>query len=210
MIKENIYSAYNSALLQGDRITCFKIVESLLQQNIGPHAIYTELFQRSLYEVGEMWERNKISVAVEHMATSITELLLASVYPYATSGKIKRGKKAVISCSVNEFHQIGARIVADTMDMEGWDVSFLGANTPTRDLLSLIQDRKPELLGLSLSIYFGMSSLIRTIEEVRAAFPGLHIVVGGQAFRWGGKEMVAAFSDVDYIPTLEELKRLAA
>lgn len=38
--------------------------------------MYQDLVQRSLYEVGELWERGHVSVATEHLATAITESLL--------------------------------------------------------------------------------------------------------------------------------------
>ena len=180
-------------------------MQGLLGKDVRPETIYTGLFQRSLYEVGELWETNRISVATEHMATSITDLLLALVYPAALAGRRPLGRRAVVSCSVNEYHQLGARIVADTMDMHGWDVSFLGANTPARDLLDMIEERRPDLLGLSLSIYFNMAGLIRVVEAARNAFPHLDIIVGGQAFRWGGREMLAGFKGLECIPNLEEL-----
>lgn len=205
MISDDTYRPYLDSLLKGDRGACLDVVQEMLKRDLAPEVIYRDLFQRSLYEVGELWESNRISVAVEHMATAITELLIATVYPAALAGRRPKGKRAVISCSANEYHQVGARIVADTMDIHGWDVTFLGANTPARDLLSMIDGRKPDILGLSLSIYFNFSGLTRIIEEVRQSFPRLDIIVGGQAFRWGGREAVAGYGNVEYLPSLEEL-----
>jgi MerR family transcriptional regulator, light-induced transcriptional regulator len=118
----------------------------------------------------------------------VTEHLLSVVYPRILEKRSPNGKKMVISCSVNEYHQVGAIMVADIMEGLGWDVWFLGANTPVEDLLSLIQEKNPDALGLSVSIYFNMASLVRTIEVVRSHYPGLDIVVGGQAFRRVGTE----------------------
>ena len=48
--------------------------------------LYTDLFQRSQYRVGELWESQRISVAVEHLATAITERMLTLVHPQVFSG----------------------------------------------------------------------------------------------------------------------------
>jgi methanogenic corrinoid protein MtbC1 len=205
MISDGIYRSYLDSLLKGDRGACLLVVQDMLTKEVAPEVIYRDLFQRSLYEVGELWESNRISVAVEHMATAITELLIATVYPAALAGRRPKGKRAVVSCSANEFHQVGARIVADTMDIHGWDVAFLGANTPARDLLTMIENRRPDVLGLSLSIYFNLSGLTRIIEEVRHSFPQLDIILGGQAFRWGGRETVTRYGNIELIPSLETL-----
>lgn len=190
MITEELYQSYLTALLKGDYRQCEGIVTQVLDQEMDLVILYTDLFQRSLYEVGELWERNRISVAVEHLATAISERLLAIVYPRVLF-RLKRretARKVVVSCSVNEYHQVGARMVADLMDLNGWNVHFLGANTPVEDLLEMIQKNRPDLLGLSLSIYFNLTNLHKMIQAVRLSYPQLDMIVGGQAFRHGGIE----------------------
>jgi MerR family transcriptional regulator, light-induced transcriptional regulator len=205
MISEELYCRYLSALLLGDTRQCTAIVAGLLAENTDVTSIYTELLQKSLYRVGELWETNRISVGVEHLATAITERMLASVYPTLLSGVVANGRKALISCSVNEYHQIGARMVADIMETRGWDVCFLGANTPVDGMLQMIEERPPEILGLSVSIYFNMASLHKMIEIVRASFPGLDIFVGGQGFRWGGTDIGKKFANIEYVASITTL-----
>ena len=205
MINSDMYSRYVCALLQGDMHRCNAIVTGLLEKNTEVTTIYTELFQKALYQVGELWETNRISVAVEHLATAITERLLAVVYPTLLTGVKANGRKALVSCSVNEYHQIGARMVADIMETKGWDVCFLGANTPADAMLQMIEVRPPELLGLSISIYFNMASLHKMIEIVRASFPGLDIFVGGQGFRWGGTDIGKKYANFEYVASITTL-----
>jgi len=209
-IDEAIYRRYLSALLVGDRPQCTQVVNQILQKGLAAKTIYTDLFQRSLYRVGELWEQNRISVAVEHLATAITERLLALVYPQVLANRPPTDRRAVISCSVNEYHQVGARMVADILEGHGWDAWFLGANTPVEDLLLLVDEKRPDMLGLSVSLYFNIGALIRMMEKVRSHYRELDIVVGGQAFRWGGVETVERFSNVAYIPSLHELVQTIA
>lgn len=210
MITEELYKSYLRALLNGDYHQCEGIITQILDQEIDLVVLYTDLFRRSLYEVGELWERNHISVAVEHLATAISERLLAVVYPRILTRMKRRetARKVVISCSVNEYHQVGARMVSDLMDLHGWNVHFLGANTPVEDLLEMVQENRPDLLGVSLSIYFNLTNLLKMIQAVRLHYPQLEIIVGGQAFRHGGSEYLKKYPRVAYIPTLEELKKL--
>jgi len=105
-----------------------------------------------------------------------------------------------------EYHQLGGKMAADIFELNGWDGYFLGANTPPEDLLKLIQEKKPDVLGLSLSIYFNMEYLLRVLEMVRGSFRDLPVVVGGQAFRWGGQDRVEKYPGVTLIPTLKELE----
>jgi MerR family transcriptional regulator, light-induced transcriptional regulator len=205
---EIIYPRFYSALLAGDRVRCADEVFGLLEKGMATETLYTDVFQRALYRIGELWEQNKISVATEHLATAVTEHLLSVVYPRILANRAPNGKRVVISCTVNEYHQVGARMVADIMESMGWDVWFLGANTPVNDLLALIQEKQPDVLGLSVSIYFNMTSLVRTVDMVRSHYPGLDIVVGGQAFRRVGTETVKGLEKTILIPSLTAVKQI--
>jgi methanogenic corrinoid protein MtbC1 len=205
VITEELYETYLDVLLKGDRAKCSQLVQDLIDRKIDIKDLYIHLFQRSLYKVGELWEFNIISVAKEHLATSITESILNLVYPRLFSAK-HSSKKAVISCAANEYHQVGGKMVADILEYSGWDGYFLGANTPVDEMIAFIDEVKPDLVGLSLSVYFNLPSLIEGIEALSANFPQLDIVVGGQAFRWGGKEVLKAFSGTQYISSLEALE----
>lgn len=204
MITDQLYQEYLSLLLNGKRDACGRIVQTLIDENIDIKTLYTDLFQKSLYQVGELWEFNKITVAKEHLVTAITEGLLNIVYPTLFLGE-KNHKKAVISCVANELHQIGGKMVADMFELQGWDAHFLGANMPLNQILHYIDESKPDLLGISLSVYFNMPSLIKGIEAIKANFENLDIVVGGQAFNWGGTDIVTSYTNTVCIRSLSEL-----
>lgn len=207
MISNRLYQDYLNFLLEGKRLDCTRIVQSLLDQNISIKALYNNLFQKSLYQVGELWESNRISVAKEHLATAITEGLLNLVYPKLFEPEqYQKGRTILISCTANEFHQIGGKMVADVCELNGWDSHFLGANTPVNHMLEYIQDIKPNLVGLSISVYFNLPSLKRGIEVIRSNFTNLDIFVGGQAFQWGGTGIVKQYYGTEYIPTLDDLE----
>ncbi|THB78734.1 MAG: cobalamin-binding protein [Desulfobulbaceae bacterium] len=198
---EKLYQHYFDALIKGDKATCNEIIMDLLDKDVDIRTIYIDLFQRSLYQVGELWERNKISVATEHLATAITEGLLGLLYP-RVFGAEHNGKKAVVSCAVNEYHQIGGKMVADIFEINGWDSHFLGANTPLDSLLEHIQEFQPDVLALSLSMYSNLPKLLKTTDTIRGNYLHLDIVFGGQAFRWGGQDDMLKILRTQYFPSL--------
>ena len=129
------------------------------------------------------------------------------VYPEVFAAE-PTGKRIVVSCVANEFHQIGAKMIADVSELNGWDSYFLGANTPCDALIDLVDRVKPHLLGLSLSVCFNLSRLLEVIERVRERFPDLPIIAGGQAFRWGGSDALQAYPGVSHISSFKELEQV--
>ncbi|MFO8113292.1 MAG: cobalamin-dependent protein [Desulfosalsimonadaceae bacterium] len=207
MIDEKLYQEYFQALLAGRRAQCHDIVQMLLDKKFAIKRLYSDLFQRSMYEIGELWENNRITVANEHLATSITESLLNLVYPFVFATD-RIGKKAVISCSANEFHQVGGKMVADLFELNGWDGHFLGANTPPEDMAQFIEGVRPDVVGLSLSILSNMEYLKHSIEILQTNFSDMPLLVGGQAFRWGGADIIKKYKNTDLITSMDDLEKM--
>lgn len=200
------YAPYLSALLRGDREVCRAIVEELIADDrLDIKSLYVNLFQHSLYEVGDLWARNMISVDVEHYATAITESLLPLLYP-KIFGAEHIGRKAIVTALVNEFHQIGAKMVADIMELNGWDAYFIGANTAITDLLAAIETENPDLVALSMGLAANFPQLIATIEAVHSTRPQLPIVAGGQGFRAYPDDVLAGRPGVTLIRSLYDLE----
>ena len=205
-IDERAYQTYLDHLLKGSRRECSKIVADHLADQVPVKTLYEGMFRRSLYRVGELWEHNRISVAVEHMATAITEGLMNDVYGRLISGR-RADRRVVVSSIEGEFHQVGGKMAADLFEMHGWDAYYLGANTPSADLIRAIRDIRPHVVGLSLSIYFHIDTLRETIARIRAADGDVRILVGGQAFRHGGLRRITEQPGVTYAGSLNTLER---
>lgn len=204
MINETIYVDYKKKLMAGNRAACMNIVKNLLNENIAIRELYIRVFQRSLYDIGALWETNKISVAVEHLCTSITEGLISLTYPHVFAAE-HIGKKVVITCTPGENHQVGARIVADYFELNGWNSYFLGPNTPYDTLADYIRNNNPDLLAVSLSVFFHLNSVRELVSSVSKEFPELKIIVGGQGFNWGGDNAFVSLKNVQVVKNLDEL-----
>ena len=202
---EEDYRRYLDGLLANDRHQCRVSFEQWLESHAELRTLYEDLVQRSLYEIGDLWERNRISVATEHLATAITESLLNLAYPRLFASP-RLGKSAIVACVANEYHQIGGKMIADLFELNGWRGYFLGANTPVRDLKMLIEEKHPDVVALSVAMVFSLDMLISAAAEIRAAFPDVPILVGGQALRWGGRERVERLSGVRCLMSLSELE----
>lgn len=135
-----------------------------------------------MQRVGSLWENNDISVADEHEATAIVNRVLAALYFDEPFPRQRRGL-AVVAASVNEFHELGAWMVATCLELDGWDVEYLGANMPQHDLVAKTRDRQPQLVALSVSMPFNLAGARSTIAALRGQVPQARVMVGGQVFQ---------------------------
>jgi methanogenic corrinoid protein MtbC1 len=199
------YPRYVEALLAGDRRVCHDIMKSLVDSDLDLRSIYDGFIRRSLYEVGDLWMGGWVSVATEHLATAITESLLGLVYPRLFSQR-RNGRIAVVSCGPREAHRIGAKMVADMFELNGWRGYYLGADVPASDLVNLIGEKQPEVVTLSIAMSANLEPLLQTAEAVRQRFPTLPILVGGQGFQPSGRERAERISGVRFLGSLDELE----
>lgn len=188
-------------LIKGDHTTCSKMAQDILNAST-LNNLYEHILKKSLYDVGEMWEYNKISVATEHLSSAIVETILNEFYSSIIS-KEKINKTVIVACVENEFHQIGIKMINDIFEVNGWNSYFLGANTPTNELINYAKSINTDMIAISLSIYFHLPILEKMIQEIRKEFPVLPILVGGQGFRHGGKNILLKYDNVIYQPDLK-------
>jgi MerR family transcriptional regulator, light-induced transcriptional regulator len=198
--------AFLKALLEGKRDTCSELAHRYLDEHPSLTDLYEHVIRKALYEVGRLWEVNKITVATEHLATAITEGILNELFEKLTAQK-KYTKKVVLACVENENHQVGIKMVADVFEMKGWDSNFPGTGLSNSQLIDYITKIQPDVIAISLSIYFNFTQLMQLVALVREHFPEIEILVGGQAFKHLSTETIQTLGKVLYISDLYILER---
>ena len=206
MISEAVYLHYLNALLDGDKKQCTQIVQTLIGNNVGIKEVFMDLFQRSMYRIGLLWEKERCSIADEHIATKITEGLIELVSNSFTT-EIKIGRLALITCIDKEFHDLGARMVAGYFEASGWNTIFAGSNTPEQDIIHLIKEKQPDIVGISSSFYININRLIKLVQVIKENFPTQEILVGGQALSEGHTNILSAYEKVNYITCINGLDK---
>jgi methanogenic corrinoid protein MtbC1 len=177
----------------------------MLESGVPVKEIYTDVIKRSMYRIGQLWENDRTSIAREHQATKITEIMISLIYPYILKVP-KIDKKVIVTCTDKEFHELGARMVSDIFELNGWKSIYLGANTPKDELIRLIEEENPDVVAISINFYINIVRLIKEIELISEKCPDLQIVVGGQAFSNGNKELLEKYDNVKYISCLDSLE----
>jgi len=174
---------YLQEILAGKRKTSLEIIMDAYRSGYPIPGIYIDIFQESLYEIGRLWESNQITVADEHMGTAITQYVMSNLYQHLEIADEQRGK-LVMTGVQGEMHQVGANMVADVLETDGWDVMFLGTNVPAEGAIQSIRQHGADLFGISSTMLFNIPKVIQLVEEVNKEFgDSVRIMLGGGAFR---------------------------
>jgi methanogenic corrinoid protein MtbC1 len=176
-------AAYLAALLQADSRSAQGVVEAALVAGLAVDTVYLEVLAPTMYEVGVLWERARITVAGEHLATAITQGVLATLatrLPRRTVGAHRL--VAVLGSGPEDFHGLGTRVVGDFLQAAGWRVFDLGAATPASAFASVAAEHGAQLVAVSSSL----AEHLDGVREVRRALDFLTrpplLAVGGSAY----------------------------
>lgn len=174
---------YLDALLHSDRRTARRAILEALDAGATVRDVYLQVFRYVQQELGRLWQTNRISVAQEHYSTAVTQLIMAELYP-RIFGAAPNGYRFLATCVGGDLHEIGLRMVADFLEMDGWDTHYLGADVPTGDVVRTLAERQAHVLGISVTMPYHLDEAMRLIRAVRTADLGreVRILVGGYPF----------------------------
>lgn len=178
-----VKSSFQSSLIAGDHQKCMTIAKDNVKTSSDIASFYGQILQPVMYEVGMLWEEGILSVAQEHLASAIVGRIMAFINTTAIKATNNKGK-VVVTASPNEFHEIGAWMIADILESEGWNVRYLGANTPQKDLLQFLLSFRPAILAISITMPFNIEKVKEIIDAIRKdkVFENMKIIVGGRIF----------------------------
>lgn len=174
---------YLDCLLKGDRHEASKMILAAAGAEVPVRDIYLHVFQPAQREIGLLWQKNEVSVAQEHYCTAATQMIMSQLYPRIFS-KDHNGKTMVATCVNGDLHEIGVRMVADFMEMNGWDTHYLGANSPSASITQTLKEKSAVLLAVSATMTFHLHHVSALIKAVRSdpALKNVKILVGGYPF----------------------------
>ena len=171
-----------SSLLEGDSAAVRRMAGDTVSEPAELPAYYVGRVQPVMYRVGSLWAEGRVSVAQEHMATAIMGRVMAETYSRFQIFDPSKGK-AIVACATDEFHELGARIVTDLLELDGWDVMFLGANVPDHDFQQIVQEARPRIVALSAAVPSHLLRMRDMAEGVRkeSSLDHTRVMVGGLA-----------------------------
>lgn len=172
------------AALQGRRRDAERMLVEAVEAGISVRDLYNRILQPAQAEIGRMWHADDITVAEEHGATAIVESVMTILRSRAVP-ETSRSHTVLFTCIAGELHTLGLRMVADFFEMDGWKALYLGANTPSEDVIHALRMHEAHVLAVSVTSILNLRALAELIEAVRAQddLGHVRILIGGQPFK---------------------------
>ncbi|MFF5106683.1 B12-binding domain-containing protein [Streptomyces sp. NPDC000134] len=171
-----------TAVRAADEYAALGVVTDALDAGLAAETVLLEVIGAVQHKVGIEWAADRMSVADEHAATAINDRVIAALpvqRPDTFVGKV------TVACVDKEWHALPARLLAETLRLRGWQVTYLGAQVPTAHLIGQIHRTGADAVCLSAALSTRLPLAHAAITAVQAV--GTPVMVGGLAFGADGR-----------------------
>ncbi|WP_456272102.1 cobalamin B12-binding domain-containing protein [Bacillus sp. AK031] len=167
--------------IAGDLPEIHKWYQENHEQSLSTIEFYEKLLKPVMERVGELWEKNKITVAEEHLATASIDYLMTQLrYQLVHPGLLKQSPSILLFCIEGEQHSLGLKMVSDVFRESNWNVKFLGSSVPTEEVTKFIRKWKPDVIGISISLSPLLPKLKDCLTLIGQFEEDVKILIGGR------------------------------
>lgn len=162
--------------------------------------VHVGVITPAMQEIGSLWARDALTVAEEHLATAISEEVLAELFPAALRRPPASRERVLLAGVQGEQHLLGMQMVADVLEGAGFDVLFAGADVPAGDLVALCREHRPAVVGLGASTPATVPALLDAAEDLWALDDPPRLMGGGAAVG----ALAGAGLDIAVVPSSDQ------
>lgn len=196
--KEQLYKK----LAEGDIQSSLKIYEEYIK-SFNPSDFFDKILKPVMYSIGEDWANGRISIATEHVASNVAQTLVKIIMDRVSGASNKR--KILICVPLGEEHHLGCDVLETYLSIKGFKVYNMGTSVPTEAILSFINNNKPDIVFLSITLEDNLGAGQRLVNKIKEQFD-IPILVGGFALKSDKTPKFNAKVIAD--TSLEEIPRL--
>ena len=183
MKKEYVLERYLDSLLKGDRNACRSVIEETLQSGIPANSVYMDVIWPVMLEIDKLYRNDTIDSAQEAFATRINRTIVDQLQNKLPR-KPLRSRKVIVCSADNQNAELGAQMLTDFFESDGWEARFLGGSVNNDDILSFIHSYRPDILllyGIEAKDAPHVRQLIDSVKTINA-FPNMRIMLSGGVF----------------------------
>ncbi|MEA2492473.1 MAG: hypothetical protein QOJ29_384 [Thermoleophilaceae bacterium] len=199
--------AYLGALRRGDAIEAEHVALQALTSGMPIGTLHAQVLTPAMRAIGELWEGHEMTVAGEHLATGITQHVLASVYQRSASITAAHQQRVLLAGVAGDHHTLGLQMIADQLEAAAYSVTNAGGDVDTATLIEAVRQNHPALVGLAVTLPSAAPAMTAAVRALRSTFPKLPIMLGGAAVQHNlaGPGVMVITSAEDILPAVKRL-----
>lgn len=148
----------------------------------------TEIVFSFLDKVGLLWQTNHINPAQEHLVSNIIRQKIIVGIENATSLNYE-SRTVLMFLPEGEHHELSLLFVYYLLKTRGYKILYLGVNTPVKDILYILNVKKPSYLYCHLTSIPNNFKLEKFFGQINGKLLDSKLIISGQLIQ-GYKNIV--------------------
>lgn len=173
-------------IIDAQRTESVKLIDKISLE-LGYFQAINDILEPVLYEIGEMWSKENLSLAQGYVAAKITEdILIKAVGSSDWQVKQKENNIPVILANIeDDFHSLGRKMIGTFLTAAGWQVHDLGNDILAEEIVDAAEKFKAPIIGVSAMMYTSAINIKKVRQEInrRNLQDKIKLAVGGAIFK---------------------------
>jgi len=124
-MSEPLLTRYLQPLLAGRRAECFNLIAEVVRGGYDPRELIHDVVWPAMAQLERLYRDDRIDTAIDNMACRINHTVADQLQAHLPK-RVPNGKRIVVTCGDDQRQVIGAQMLADLLQSDGWDVYFVG------------------------------------------------------------------------------------
>lgn len=180
---EPLLIRYLQPLLAGRRAECFELIAQAVRSGIAADELLCDVVWPARAQIERLYQDDRIDTAMEHLACRINRTVADQLQAHLPR-RSPNGRRVLVTSADGPQEELGAQMVADLFQADGWEVSFVGGGVPDDEILSMVGQYRPHVLvifGAHAEAVAHTRAMIERIREVGVC-PTMNIIASGGIF----------------------------
>ena len=147
-IGQAVAASFGRVLSAFDEPAAQMVLDRMLSE-LSLTTVLRDILLPYLHDLGERWQHGTASIAEEHFASNVIRGRLAGLARGWGAGP---GPRAVLACPPGEVHDLPLMIFGIALNRVGWNVTYLGVDTPVTELTRTVEATGPDLVVLAATV----------------------------------------------------------
>jgi 5-methyltetrahydrofolate--homocysteine methyltransferase len=158
-----------------------ELVQQALDQSVDPRRIVVEGLTEAMKIVGEKFEAKDYFIPDMLASAETVGAAMDILSPHLAKAGMATKGKVIMATVKGDLHDIGKNIVSIILKGAGYEVKDVGADVTPEQIVAIVREEKPHILGLSALLTTTMMAMKETIDSLSQA--GLRetvkVIIGG-------------------------------
>ncbi|MCS6768124.1 MAG: cobalamin-dependent protein [Candidatus Nitrosocaldus sp.] len=157
-------------------------LERYRRKDVAMLEFYEQIIIPALNEVGQLWLRNELGIAMEHVCSNTTLGLIQMIEEFnsLTNGESRKGD-VLICTPYGDLHSIPCKMVESILLGKGYRVHNIAPSTPKETVLRYMEEVGANTVIVSVTLSSRAKAAERLVQELMSRYGDrVMVVVGGR------------------------------